>query len=131
MARADSGFTLVEVLVAIAILALVTAATLGAMSAAVGWGTEGERLLAAQNIAKNQLERWTAVAESASKSGVAGGFDWEVTERPLDDYAPIDLTSAQLLPRQIRVTVRWNEDGEEKSFALETVRVAPGGGGAR
>jgi len=131
MARAESGFTLVEVLVAIAILALVTATTLGAMTTAVGWGNEGDNLLTAQNIASNQLEQWISAPDSTSQSGEVARFSWEISEHPMDSDAPFDLTSAQLIPRQIQVTVRWDENGAEKSFSLETVRVAAGTGSAR
>lgn len=131
MARAESGFSLVEVLVAIAILALVTATTLGAMSTAVGWGSEGENLVTAQNIASSQLERWIASPDSTSHSGEFAKFSWEISEHPMDSDAPFDLTSAQLIPRQIKVTVTWDEKGAEKSYSLETVRVAAGSGGAR
>lgn len=123
MGRDESGFSLVEVLVAIAILALVTATTLGAMSAAVGWGADGEQLLAARSIAQSKLDNWIRSSDSMADSGEAGPFEWAITEQPLHNFEPIDLTSAELTPHRIHVTVRWVDGGEPQSFALESVRV--------
>ncbi len=56
----QKGFSLVEVLVALAIGALVITATLGSLNQGLNRTRTSERMLAAKQLAQSKLEAWSA-----------------------------------------------------------------------
>src|SRR5580704_7933192 len=83
--RSEAGFTLIEVLVAIAVLAVV----LGAIGAVVGTTVKGIRsvdrklplLETAQNLLASLPER--GLLKPGTQTGGSGGFEWRIDVVPL------------------------------------------------
>ena len=125
-AAASGGFTLIEVVVAIAVLALV----LGAIGGAVGTTVKGLRsvdrqlplLETAQSLLAALPDR--TVLRPGAQRGTTGAVQWRIDVAPLDGVvaragAP---QSAKWVPLLVTVTVQ-GRDGPP--VRLDTVRLAP------
>lgn len=120
--RRARGFTLVEVLVAFAILAFTLTAAYGVFSDAARAVAKGERYGVALALAESRLAAVDTLPVGDSWDG-AGLFDetyrWEVETRPL----PAELAdTVRLEPVAVTVTVRWDSGGP---VTLETIRLRP------
>ena len=118
-----TGFSLVEVLVALAIGALVTTMTLGTLSEGLARTRNGENVLAAKQLAQSRLQEWYVTDEPrGEQEGVAGDYRWRIEARP---YAlnPADqtLSSGRQLS-EITVTVEWEDDQAIRTLTLRTFR---------
>jgi general secretion pathway protein I len=125
-AAASGGFTLIEVVVAIAVLAVV----LGAIGGAVGTTVKGLRsvdrqlplLETAQGLLAALPDR-TALRPGA-QTGTTGAVQWRIDVAPLDDVVARSGApqSSKWMPLLVTVTVR-GRDGPP--VRLDTVRLAP------
>jgi general secretion pathway protein I len=123
-AAASAGFTLIEVLVAIAVLAIV----LGAIGAVVGTTVQNIRsvdrrlplLETAQNLLATLPER--DGLQPGSQTGATGDFRWRVDIVPLATKAPDAATPVKWTPLIITVRVQGSEG---PPFRLDTVRLVP------
>lgn len=122
------GFTLIEVLVALAVLAL----TLGVLFQIFSTGLSNSRV--AEAYAKATLLAQSKLASLGIEEPLGEGESWgrfderfrwrvdveshEEEERPADDLAPVK-------PYEVVVTVFWGEANEERSVSLTTLRLAP------
>jgi len=116
----DSGFTLLEVLVAFAILAFTLAAAYGVFSDASRSVAAGERYGLALALAENRLAEVDAARPDEAWDGAGSFADiyrWEVETRPLEDGLD---ESVQLAPVHVSVTVTWDGGGP---VTLETIRL--------
>jgi len=136
--RSEQGFTLIEVLVAIAVLAVV----LGAIGAVVGTTVRGVRsvdrrlplLETAQSLMASLPDR--GALQPGTQTGAAGGYRWRIDVVPLAAPPPPIATLAttttatgaaanapKWVPLSITVRVQGNDGGPP--VRLDTVRLVP------
>jgi general secretion pathway protein I len=118
--RAQAGFSLLEMVVAIAILAL----ALGALYQAAGGATRNVR--AAEKYAYGVELARSVLADNAtvSPAGVnkggetPGGFEWRVATSPVN----LQRTAlADVRLHQIEVAVSWEDGGRRRTVVLNSV----------
>lgn len=116
----ERGFTLLEVLVAFAILAFTLAASYGVFSDASRSVAAGERYGTALALAENRLAEVDAASPDAIWDG-AGEYGeiyrWQVETRALPDSV---AESVRLMPVIVSVSVTWPDGGP---VVLETIRL--------
>lgn len=99
----ESGFTVLEALVAFMIMLLVSLALLRGMAQVLDYGGRASERLEAAVVARTILNSY-GVNENTSKSGtVEGGFSWEIKQRPAA-----------------------NESGGRKNIVLTTLSISTG-----
>ncbi len=128
-ARNDSGFTLLEILVALAILGMSLSIILGVFSVALDRTRQAQQRLEAANLAQALLLRAeTASPETLQDSAgsTPSGFTWRLH---IEDYGTSDDHS-NWPERVVRVatTVQWDDHGRTKSLTLATLRLLPKSG---
>ena len=120
--RADAGFTLLEVLVAVVILSV-------AVVTLVQLASQGLRLLKLSSDYQEAVLLADRVARAAEasiegvESGQEGRFSWERRATLVavpDDLAPVGSASPRLLA--LSVAVRW---GAGRTLEVATMRLAP------
>jgi prepilin-type N-terminal cleavage/methylation domain-containing protein len=118
------GFTLIETLVAFAILALTLAALLRVFSTGLDSIGLAERYAAATMLARSILDETGAdiplVADELSRDA-GDGFIWNVKIARSAVIAPIVDTDLWLVPYDVAVTVTWEGGG---SLTLTTLHLA-------
>jgi general secretion pathway protein I len=122
--RGSSGFTLIEVLVAIALLAVV----LGAIGAVVGNTVRAIRsvdrrlplLETAQSLIATLPTR--DALQPGTQSGTSGEFRWRIDAVLLNRNVPDDAKAAKWMPLAITVRVQGSEGPPVR---LDTVRLIP------
>ena len=118
----DRGFTLLEVLVAFAILAFTLAAAYGVFSDASRSVASGERYGVALALAESRLAEVDAAAAAETWDG-EGEFEdtyrWRVETRAMPDGA---AENVPVEPVIVTVTVSWASGGP---VTLETIRLRP------
>jgi general secretion pathway protein I len=130
--RGSRGFTLIEVLVALAILALVTGFAFRAFSGALSWVERGEHEQAALLLAQTLLDRVgrDLPLQDGERSGrTPDGMIWQVRLSP--DTASVDPRVSDPVARGlvVDVTVGWTEPYAARRLHLSTLRLVPVGGG--
>lgn len=129
MTRRDSGFTLIEALVATAVFALLLSALYQGLT--VGWhglrkaGAEDAAMLVlSQRLASSGVE--TPLETSANSGTAPGGISWQTRIVPYTPTAPAG--DARLPAYQgfwITVSVRWQNIrfGTEQSLQATTLKI--------
>ena len=118
------GFTLIEILVAFTVFALVGGLLLQTFQEGLRAANEAERRLHAALVARSKLAELTAddkLRPSVDEGREANGISWRVTveEEP-------QLTSEGLVPLtplRARITVLWGQ-GPHQRLAVETLIVS-------
>jgi general secretion pathway protein I len=124
--RRESGFSLLEMLVAVVILSL----ALGALYQSVAGATRNvradQRFAYAVELARSLIADNNIVPpQGVSKSGVtAGGFSWSAESQALARPRGSPLTDAGL--HELRIVVAWPDGTRQRRVALSTV--VPGRG---
>lgn len=114
----SAGFTLLEVVVALAIMAI----ALGVLYRAVGGGVRTVGDLSAYSravaIGESVLQMRDSVpAEGWNESGQWEGFRWSVTS------APYEPGSGEGVPlHRVQVDVAWSDGLRDRSFSLVSLR---------
>jgi len=119
--RRQSGFTLVEVLVAFAILAFTLATAYGVFSDSVRAVASGERHGVALALAESRLAEIDAMPADEpwdSEGDFNDTFHWRVETRPLPDSSAGG--DAALEPVLVSVTVTWDRGAP---VTLDTIRL--------
>jgi len=124
---AEDGFTLVEVLVALAIVAIAFAVSLGILSGGLTRLDHDHNVQHALLVAQSELTRVgqdIPVADRQIDGKNADGFTWRIAITP---YA---AAAGGLAAHDVVITVGWNEGWQPREVRLETVRLAlvPAGG---
>ncbi|OIQ74948.1 hypothetical protein GALL_433890 [mine drainage metagenome] len=123
MRRRDSGFSLLEVLVAFAILALTMGVLMNIFSGGLRNLGQGENYTVAMLDAQSKLaELGVSIPLQIGKQGgrIDSTYRWEATITPLRT-AP-DLAVALY---GIHVDVSWGGGTAERRVSLDTLRIAP------
>ena len=123
--RRDDGFTLLEVLVAFAILAIALGVLMQVFSSGLNTANVAERYAWATSLAESHLASIGAdePLRVGEESGELGrGFRWvrTVTAYYDDDHAE-DIDGLRLY--DVEVTVRWQEPSKTRSVSLRTLRL--------
>jgi general secretion pathway protein I len=132
--RSEAGFTLIEVLVAIAVLAVV----LGAIGTVVGTTVKGIRsvdrrlplLETAQSLLASLPDR--GALQPGTQTGGSGDFRWRIDAVPLAANAPAPIATSNTATAQpkwtpLAVTVRVEGRDGGPPVRLDTVRLVPAG----
>jgi prepilin-type N-terminal cleavage/methylation domain-containing protein len=118
----EPGFTLLETLVALTIVALAFTLAFSAMPESLGAQDRARNLETATSLAQSLL------AEAApATDGTESKFAWHIDAAPADSGRPEQ--PSDFSGRTERVTIRWAEGGLDRSIALQTIRLGllPGG----
>ena len=123
--RGAAGFTLIEVLVAIAVLAVV----LGAIGAVVGNTVRAirsvDRRLPLLETAQSLIAALPTrdALQPGTQTGTSGEFRWRIDAVLLNRNVPDDAKAAKWMPLAITVRVQGSEGPPVR---LDTVRLIPG-----
>jgi general secretion pathway protein I len=128
----SAGFTLLEVMVALSVLAVGIVAVLELLGGSLRLGTKATRHTQAVLYAQQEMDRLFAqtTLEDGEESGeLPGGYYWHARVQEIHP----DDTNTRLQPqrqsqtdffhlKEIEVSVRWEEGEGQQSFALHSLR---------
>jgi general secretion pathway protein I len=115
------GFSLLELVVAVAILGISLGALLRSATTATRNVATDERYLYAVELSKSLLAQFSEVPTSGlSRSGeTSGEFAWSVRTRPIARRRESRVGDGQL--QDIRVQVSWQDGLRERTVRLDSV----------
>jgi general secretion pathway protein I len=124
--QAEAGFTLLEVIVALAILALSLAVIFETLSNAIGRTAQSDaithaRLLAQSLLAQVGREIPTGVGETSGEDG--HGHRWRIQQTLQGDQG--DRARRRFSVVEVSAEVLWGEGVSAHSITLTTLRLAP------
>jgi type II secretion system protein I len=117
----QSGMTLLEILVALAILALGLAALFNSVSLGTRTASIADQQRAATTAAQSllaELGRSRPIADGISEGAFSTGQSWRL------DIEPLETPSAAppvLQGHKVMLMVSWPENGQSRSIALSTL----------
>lgn len=129
MSRADgqSGFTLLEVVVAVMVLGLAVAASFNVFSTGFRQSGAAERHVVAVIHAENKLAALGTlepIVPGETEGDIDGTYRWRLAVAPVpEDEAEREPDAPR--PVRIDVTVLWGGDADPDSVTLTTYRLAP------
>lgn len=127
-AERQRGFTLIEVLVAFAIAAMLLVPLLRIFSGGVGALSRSERAAEAALWAQTMLEvrdGEAPLAAGAEEGDLPGGYHWRRTVSLYGDATMSQQLRAPLVPYDVTLAITWNERGRGRAVTLETLKLAP------
>ena len=128
-AKGARGFTLIEVVIALAILGIGLTVILELFSGGLRLARTSAEYTRAVNYARTKLEEITSqesIEEGVTEGELEAPFRWQVEVKKLDilpaerstEYKPpVDLF-------QIKVNILWNSGSKERTTGLESYRTA-------
>ena len=122
----QAGFSLLEVLVAFAILAVIMGVLLQIFSGAAQRATLAESYLKAATLAEaklNELGVNIPLAPGILTGEPEGGFGWTLSVEPY----PVEVlgdAGPNLMSLRVRVIVGWQESGHHHEISAATLRIA-------
>ncbi|PIE60510.1 MAG: hypothetical protein CSA31_01670 [Desulfobulbus propionicus] len=123
--KGHPGFTLLEVLIAVAVLSLATVTLLGAQSQSIPILSEARFLTTASMLAQEKLSELEFIpfSEIDNDSGDFGedfaSFTWAVTVSPLDEEET-GLSGSDEILKSVLLTVSRKGD-ERQALAVQTI----------
>ena len=127
-AEPESGFTLIEVLVAFAIAALLLVPLLRIFSGGGAALTRSERAAEAALWAQTVLEARNGeapMAEGVEDGDLPGGYHWQRRVTVYSEGAAALRPRTPLVPYEVALTVSWTERGRARAVTLDTLELAP------
>jgi len=132
--RRQRGFTLLEVMIAVSIMAVGIVAALELFSGSMNLAGDADRQSKATVLARELVdeELWRDVLEEGQRSGTEGQFDWTVETHPVDrelvgqeleNQGELHKAAGEMGLWLIHAEVRWQAPLGEKSIVLETARI--------
>lgn len=125
-ARGQAGFSLLEVLVAFAILALILGVLLQIFSGSALRATLAESYLKATTLAEarlNEMGREAPLVAGGLTGQTEDGFAWSLTVEPYP-IEGLDSVVQSVAPMRVRVLVAWQEGGRRHEVSVATLRAA-------
>jgi len=125
-ADSEAGFTLVEVIVALAILSLGIGGLLGMISTSLQQIAAAARLTEARSLAQSLLARVGAdlpisLLEQAGE--LPNGYRWTLKASAYGD--PKQHEEWPIGAYRVSAEVEWLDSGSRRAFSLETLRLGP------
>jgi prepilin-type N-terminal cleavage/methylation domain-containing protein len=124
-ARHSRGFTLIEVLVALALLAICMTGLMSVFGDSLARAGDSEAEHGAIAVARSVLARagreWSL--DETLRQGVEGGYRWRLDSTPEPPARQDELPPVKAF--RLAVTVAWNGAWRERSLDLVTLRLAP------
>ncbi|PLY14854.1 MAG: general secretion pathway protein GspH [Sedimenticola sp.] len=117
------GFSLLEVLVAFAILAISMGVILQSYSTGVRGIALSEEYTKAVDLAESQLAQvgvTIPLEVGVSEGDFAEKYHWSVSINSADDLVPAEST---LLPMEVEIRVSWQDGREQRSVDLATLKL--------
>lgn len=121
---AVSGFTLIEVLVALAIAGMGLAALLVAVNQGLGSVGSADQYIEAIRRAQSRIAAFGTempVAEGDWSGNDGGGFNWRTQAHVL----PGADSKAPMVPYGVDVTIGWQSNGQQRTVSLHSQRLGP------
>jgi general secretion pathway protein I len=118
------GFTLIEVLIAFAILALTLAALMQVFGAGLRSSDAVDRHLMATMLARSILDDLGAeipIAAGERTGEIGQGYRWTVRIQPSTTIPPIAIAEWVQTPYEVQVEVTWNDRPITKLTTLRVV----------
>jgi general secretion pathway protein I len=126
--RGEAGFTLIEVLVAFAILGISLGVLFELYSTTLRNSARSDTQKLAVLLARSTLDRIgpeIPLVAGGKQGDLGEGFKWRAS---ISDYGDAkDQPAMPVRAFQVAVSVVWMENGAEKSISLTTLRLAPKG----
>src|SRR5579871_3391394 len=124
----ESGFTLIEVLVALTILSISLAVLLAIFLQGLDRARESSNEASARVLAQSLLTQANAAPNLSfgASAGKINAFSWRTQVLPFGTAA--DRSAWQTNPAQIVATVSWRGDGGLRSVRLSTLKLLPKAG---
>ncbi|MCH8861869.1 MAG: prepilin-type N-terminal cleavage/methylation domain-containing protein [Proteobacteria bacterium] len=134
MADHQQGFSLIETLVALALLGLVSGTVYSSYTASMLGSEESAQTALATRFAKSKLDEISAIGvldESRHQGTTGDGFRWRVEVTPIEDQETSAAQARQqprgqrtaALAALVTVTVSWQGRNADRSVELTTVRL--------
>jgi general secretion pathway protein I len=123
-----AGFTLIEILVAFAVVVLLLGIVYRIFSTALGSASVAEDYSRAVLLAESGLELFgTAEALTPGDTGerIDGRFERHASIQPRPDLLSRASDHPDLLPYEIEVTVTWRAGRRPRTVSLSTIRLGP------
>lgn len=124
----QGGFTLLEVLVALAVVGLAMGAIAGVFSTGLIGHETASAAETALAVAEEQLTLAGAAPHPGASKGVyAGRYAWRTTVAPYEDGGKAAADALNALPRlyRVAVSVAWNDGHRSREVSLSTLRLGP------
>jgi len=124
--QTPAGFTLVEVLVALAILAIAFGFAFRALSGGFDRLDRDQKNADALLLAQATLARVghdIALADGAVDGRTKDGFSWRIETAPYGDTQ--DLPPGRLIGHRVEVTIAWSERHQRREVRLTSLLIAP------
>lgn len=123
MLRNDKGFTFLEIIVALTVLATAILALVQLLSGGMNQATQADRYLtgvylAQQKLAELELDNFPAESQQGEFSE-SGDYQWQLTVAPYD--SPTNDAGANIQVQKIAMRVFWQDNGQEKEIELVTL----------
>lgn len=118
----ERGFTMVEALVAFAILAVMLVALYGAIGTSLNGLARSARYEEAILVAEGRLAELTALrALPPTLEGTIEGsaYRWRVEAVAPAKAEPPELSLSPFRPQRIKLTIAWEENGSPREIAVE------------
>jgi general secretion pathway protein I len=127
LGRREEGFTLLEVMVAMSIIAIAMTAVLNSQSQSVSLASEAKFSTTAALLAQNKIAEteWGNRLDMASDSGDFGedfpGYTWQVNVEDVSMDLPENVSNHL---KEMKVTISWGEEGVYR-YELKAYRFMP------